>query len=158
MGDPLRLASARVLCRALFFLPVLRPLHDGYADLAEVYADRAALQADAGGRSALAAALLAFDASAPPGASGISPHRVDSLLGTAPRWRPPGLLMLLAITTLVVIVWRASRVASASTTFNLPVISSQPCILALALIALAACLAASTDPRRRRPERRRPQY
>jgi Zn-dependent protease with chaperone function len=161
MRDPLRLASARVLSRALFFLPVLRPLHDGYAELAEVHADRAARQADAGGRSALAAALLAFDASAPPGASGISPHRVDSLLGTAPRWRPPGLLMLLAITTLaglVVIVWRASQVASATATLNLPVLSSQPCILALALIPLAACLAASTDPRRGRPERRRPQH
>jgi hypothetical protein len=160
MRDPLRLASARVLSRALFFLPVLRPLHDGYAELAEVHADRAALQAVAGGRSALAAALLAFDASAPPGASGISPYRVDSLLGRAPRWRPPGLLMLVAITTLaglVVIVWRASQVASATATLNPPVISSQPCILVLALIPLAACLAAGTDPRRGRPERRRPQ-
>jgi bla regulator protein blaR1 len=153
MRDPLRLASARVL-------PVLLPLHHGYADLAEVHADRAALHAAADGRSALAAALLVFDASAPPGASGISPQRVDSLLGTPPRWRPPGLLVLLAITTLAglaVIVWRASQVASASATLNLPVISSQPCVLALALIPLAACLAATTDPRRRRPALPRPQ-
>jgi hypothetical protein len=69
--------------------------------------------------------------------------------------------MLIAITTLaglVVIVWRASQVASATATLNLPVLSSQPCILALALIPLAACLAASTDPRRGRPDRRRPQH
>jgi bla regulator protein blaR1 len=160
LRDPLRLASARVLTRALFFLPVLRPLHDGYADLAEVHADRAALQADAGGRSALAAALLAFDASAPPGASGISPHRVDSLLGTAPRWQPPAALIVLAITTLAaltVIVWRASAVASATATFNLPVLSSQPCVLALALIPLAACLAASTGKPRPQPSLGRPQ-
>jgi Zn-dependent protease with chaperone function len=153
MRDPLRLASARVLSRALFFLPVLHPLHHSYADLAEVHADRAALQADANGRSALAAALLAFDATAPPGASGISPHRVDSLLGTPPRWRPPGVLVLLAITTLAglaVIVWRASQVASANATLNLPVLSSQPCVLALALLPLAASLATITDPRRRR--------
>lgn len=160
MRDPLRLASARILSRALFFLPVLRRLQDGYADLAEVHADRAAIQADAGARSALAAALLAFDASAPPGAGGISPRRVDSLLDTPPRWRPPGLLVLLAITTLAglaVIVWRATEVASASATLNLPVISSQPCVLALAMIPLVACLALTTDPRRRRPALPRPQ-
>jgi Zn-dependent protease with chaperone function len=161
MRDPLRLASARVLSRALFFMPVLRPLQHSYADLAEVHADRAAMRADADARSALAAALLAFDASAPPGASGISPQRVDSLLDAPPRWRPPGLLVLLAITSLAglaVIVWRASEVASASATLNLPVISSQPCVLVLALIPLAACLATTTDPRRGRPKRRRPQY
>jgi Peptidase family M48 len=142
--DPLRLACARVLRRALFFLPVLRPLGDRYAHLAEVHADRAAVDAHAGGRSALAAALLAFDASAPPGASGISPHRVDSLLGAPPRWRPPAPLTMLAIVTLagfVVTVWRASQAASATATLNLPVVSSQPCVLVLALIPLAACLA-----------------
>ena len=36
LRDPLRLAVGRVLCQALFFLPVLRPLHDRYADVAEL--------------------------------------------------------------------------------------------------------------------------
>jgi Peptidase family M48 len=151
--DPLRLASTRVLSRALFFLPVLRPLQERWLHLAEVHADRAAVRAAGGGRSALAAALLAFDASAPPGASGISSHRVDSLLGAAPRWRVPAPLLLLAIATLtglVVIVWRVSQAASASATFNLPVLSSKPCVLVLALIPLAVCLAAVTRPADRR--------
>jgi hypothetical protein len=144
--DPLRLAGARVLSRALFFLPVLRPLGDRYADLAEVSADSAAVRAAAGGRAALAAALLAFDANAAPGTGGISPHRVDSLLGTGPRRRLPAPLLVLAIGTLAglaVVVWTASRTASASTTLNLPVISSQPCVLVLALVPLAACLVAT---------------
>jgi Zn-dependent protease with chaperone function len=152
MRDPLRLACARVLSRALFFLPVLRPLHDRYAHLAEVHADRAAVRTAGGGaRAALAGALLAFDASAPPGASGISPHRVNSLVGVAPRWRLPAPLTVAAIATLaalVVIVWRASQAASAAATFNLPVLSSQPCVLVLAFIPLAACLAASSGRRR----------
>ena len=43
LRDPLRLAVGRVLCQALFFLPVLRPLHDRYGDVAEMTADAAAV-------------------------------------------------------------------------------------------------------------------
>ena len=60
LRDPLRLAVSRVLCQALFFLPVLRPLHDRYADVAELDADAAALEASVGATAPLASAMLAF--------------------------------------------------------------------------------------------------
>ena len=50
-------------------MPVLRSLYERYADLAELSADRAAIQASAGKQAPLASALLVFDASAPPGVS-----------------------------------------------------------------------------------------
>ena len=81
--DPLRLAFALVLRRALFFLPVLRPLHDRHVDLAELHADRAAVRAEAGGRASLAAALLTFDATAPPG--GAESPRTASTPCSGPR-------------------------------------------------------------------------
>ncbi len=62
----------------------MQPLCDRYADVVELSADRAAVRASAGREAPLASALLAFDENAPPGASGISPERVDSLLGRPP--------------------------------------------------------------------------
>jgi Zn-dependent protease with chaperone function len=146
LRDPLRLASSRILSQALFFLPALPSLGDRYSDLAEERADAAAVRA-AGETGPLAAALLAFDAAAPPGASGISPGRVDSLLGQPPGWRLPSSLVAVSLATLAiltVLIWRASAAASAHATFNLPVLSSQPCMLFLALVptlgyALALC-------------------
>jgi Zn-dependent protease with chaperone function len=143
--DPLRFACARVLSQALFFLPALRPLGDRYGDLAEQNADAAAVEASDGEKGPLASALIAFEAAAPQGAAGISPERVDSLLGRPVHGRLPSFLIttsLVALSALVVLVWRASEVASARATFNLPVLSSQPCMLFLALVPLAACLAA----------------
>jgi peptidase M48-like protein len=143
--DPLRFACARVLSQALFFLPALRPLGDRYGDLAEQNADAAAVEASAGERGPLASALIAFEAAAPQGAAGISPERVDSLLGRPARRRLPSLLIavsLASLSVLVVLVWRASEVASAHATFNLPVLSSQPCMLVLALLPPLACMAA----------------
>ena len=52
--DPLRLAVSRVLCQALFFLPILRSLHATYADAAELTADAAALEAVDGATAPLA--------------------------------------------------------------------------------------------------------
>lgn len=143
--DPLRFACGRVLSQALFFLPALRPLGARYEALAEQKADEAAVRASAGERGPLAAALLAFDAAAPAGGAGISNERVDWLVGHAPRWRPPSALIAVSLATLctvVVVVWRASAAASAHTTFNLPVLSSQPCMLVLALLPAAVVLAA----------------
>jgi hypothetical protein len=143
--DPLRFACGRVLSQALFFLPALRPLGARYEALAEQKADEAAVRASAGERGPLAAALLAFDAAAPAGGAGISNERVDWLVGHAPRWRPPSALIVVSLATLctvVVVVWRASAAASAHTTFNLPVLSSQPCMLVLALLPAAVVLAA----------------
>jgi bla regulator protein blaR1 len=138
LRDPLRLAFSRILSQALFFLPVLPALRDRYSDLAEERADGAAVRA-AGDSAPLASALLAFDAAAPRGASGISPRRVDSLLGRPTGWQLPSSLVALALATLsvlTVVVWRASAAASAHATFNLPVLSSQPCMLVLALVPI----------------------
>jgi Zn-dependent protease with chaperone function len=140
--DPLRFACGRVLGQALFFVPVLRSLCDRYSDLAELSADDAAIRACAGGRTALASALLQFDASAPPGVSGVSPERVDSLLGHAPRWRPSWWLLAASIGSLLILlllIWRASEVASAQATFNLPFLSSQPCLVMSLLLPVGGC-------------------
>jgi Zn-dependent protease with chaperone function len=154
--DPLRFASARILSQALFFLPALRPLGDRYLELAEQRADEAAVRAGSGDRAALASALLAFESAAPAGGAGISPDRVDSLLGRPAQWRLPILLIGLSVTvlsSLVVVVWRASAAASADATFNLPVLSSQPCMLVLALIPLMAYMGARVLRRGPRPGR-----
>lgn len=138
LRDPLRLASSRILSQALFFLPALPSLGDRYSDLAEERADDAAVRA-AGETGPLASALLAFDAAAPPGTTGISPGRVDSLLGRPSGWRLPSSLVALSLATLsvlTVLVWRASAAASAHATFNLPLLSSQPCMLILALVPI----------------------
>jgi hypothetical protein len=140
--DPLRLACARVLGRALFFLPALRPLGARYSELAEQRADEAAVAAAGGTRAPRASALLAFEAARPDGL-GISPERVDSLLGAGRRPRLPiGLISVsvAALTLLIVVLWRASAVASAHSTFDLPVLSAQPCMLILALMPVLVCL------------------
>lgn len=141
--DPLRFAFVRILTQALFFVPVLRPLRDRYADVAELNADRAAVRACAGRQSPLASALLVFDASAPAGASGISPERVDSLLGQPIPWRVPISLMaasLVALSALTVLIWQASGTASARANFNLPILSSRPCILMITMLPMLGCM------------------
>jgi Peptidase family M48 len=143
--DPLRFAVGRILTRAMFFVPLLRPLFDRDADLAELNADGAAVQANAGRRGPLASALLVFDASAPPGVSGISSARVDSLLGEPVRWRLPFSLMaasLAGLSALSVLIWQVSGVASVRATFNVPFLSSQPCVVMLIVLPLLGCLAA----------------
>ncbi len=146
LRDPLRLAVSRVLCQALFFLPVLRSLHDRYADVAELTADAAALEAIDGAPGPLASAMLAIGATATGHVIGISPERVDALLGRPWAWRLPRMLLiaaLLTIAALVALVWRASASASVQATLNLPIASSQPCVLVLALVPVLACLAAA---------------
>lgn len=138
--DPLRIACARILSDALFFLPVLRVLSDRYADVAELSADRAAACVCADGEAALASALLAFDEVAPPGVSGISPERVDSLLGDPPSWHLPEVLLAASIgvlSVLSVVVWLTSRSAAAYATFNLPILSSRPCLMLVTVLAIA---------------------
>jgi hypothetical protein len=141
--DPLRLAAGRVLSDALFFLPGLRPLSERYADLAELSADRAAVHASDGNRAPLASALLVFDENCPTGATGISPERVDSLLGEPISPRIPLLLLtgsIVALAALGEAIWSLSPAASAHATFNLPLLSSAPCVAVSALLVLAVCL------------------
>jgi hypothetical protein len=76
-------------------------------------------------------------AKAPDGAVGIEAGRVDSLLG-----RPPGralpiwcaLGILAALVLLALVAMLAGRTAASSATLALPVLSRQPCIVALALL------------------------
>ena len=135
--DPLRLACGRILTQALFFVPALRTLFRRYADLAELNADGAAVRASAGGPAALASALLAFEGSG----VGISPERVDSLLGQPLVWRRPWWLLtasLGSLSSLITLTWGASQAASARATFNLPFVSSQPCLAMLTILPLLA--------------------
>ena len=143
--DPLRFAVGRILTRALFFVPVLQPLFDRDADLAELNADGAAVEASGGRQGPLASALLLFDASAPPGVSGISSARFDSLLGEPVRWRLPVWLMLASLATLAalsVLSWEVSGIASVRATFNLPFLSSRPCVAVMLALPLLGCVAA----------------
>jgi Peptidase family M48 len=143
--DPLRFAVGRILTRASFFVPVLRPLFDRDADLAELNADGAAVKASNGRQGPLASALLVFDASAPPGVSGISSERVDSLLGEPVRWRLPVWLMAASfavLSALSVLIWQVSALASARATFNLPLLSSQPCVAIMLALPMLGCAAA----------------
>jgi Peptidase family M48 len=143
--DPLRLAFGRILSQALFFVPVLRLLCDRYADLAEVNADRAAVRSSAGRQGPLASALLVFDSSAPPGASGISPARVDSLLGQPALWRLPISLLAASVATVSImglLTWQAGAVASVRATLNVPFLSSQPCVVLISLLPLLGCFVA----------------
>lgn len=104
--DPLRLAVARVLGAALFFLPALPRLLDRYANEAELAADEAA--ARDGHVAALAAALLTFDA----GGAGVHPDRVDRLLGERADARVPIAPILIA--GLIIVALVATALAGAT--------------------------------------------
>jgi hypothetical protein len=137
LRDPLRLAISRVLCQALFFLPALRSLESRYADAAELTADAAALRASEGAPGPVASAMLLFGSTDGGDVVGIHPDRVDALLGLSPATRLPRMLLLaslLTIAALIAIAWRASASASIQTSLNLPIASSQPCVLVLALV------------------------
>jgi hypothetical protein len=93
----------------------------------------------------LASALLLFDAGAPPGVSGISSARVDSLVGEPARWRLPLWPMaasLAAIAGLSLLIWQVSGAASVRATFGVPFFSSQPCVVMVILLPLLGCVAA----------------
>ncbi len=143
--DPLRIASARVLSHALFFLPVLGRLVERYAELAELRADAAAVRASDGDRAPLASALLAFGLTTHPGL-GIAPDRIDHLLGQQIASRTPRAWLLLAALTLALIGAATiviGQSASTGLTLNLPLLSHQPCILVLAALPLVAAGTAS---------------
>jgi hypothetical protein len=146
LRDPLRLAVGRVLAQALFFLPVLSALHSDYADAAELTADAAALVALDGAGGALASAMLTLGATGSDGEIAISSRRVDALLGQRVDWQRPRLLLGTALVTLALLValaWRASAGASIEASLNLPIASSQPCILVLALVPVLVATAAA---------------
>jgi hypothetical protein len=138
--DPLRIAAARGLCDALFFLPVLRRLTERYCALAELSADEAAIRSLHGDPAPLASAMLTFGEAADPAVVGIAPERVDHLLGAAPGWGLPGLLLGVSAASIAVIgllAWQLGRGALITTSLNLPVLSGQPCVVVLALVPFA---------------------
>jgi beta-lactamase regulating signal transducer with metallopeptidase domain len=142
--DPLRLATGRVLARALFFMPGLRELIRRHQVLAELSADESAVNAGAESRSALARAMLSFSDDAESGeVVGIDPARVDHLLGERPSWRFPALLCLAGLSVIALmtaVAALAGQVASGSATLAAPFLSSRPCIVVLAMIPAAVGL------------------
>jgi hypothetical protein len=142
--DPLRLATARVLSQALFFMPGLRELVRRQRALAELSADESAVNAGEENRSALARAMLGFSDNSESGeVRGIDPARVDHLLGEPPQWRFPALLCLAGLSVVALITavaTLAGQVASGSATLAAPFLSSRPCIVVLAMIPAAVSL------------------
>jgi hypothetical protein len=155
--DPLRLATGRVLARALFFMPGLRELIRRQQALAELSADESVVTADPANRSALARAMLSFSHESESGdAVGIDPARVDHLLGEPPSWRFPALLCLAGLSVLALVTAFAvlvGQVATGSATLAAPFLSSQPCIVVLAMIPAALGLIALRLARRAWPAR-----
>jgi beta-lactamase regulating signal transducer with metallopeptidase domain len=144
--DPLRLACGRVIARALFFMPALAQLVRREQALAEMSADEHAIDANPDNRAALARAMLSFsDASSSADLVGIDPARVDHLLGEAPSWRFPLLLSLAGVSVVALIVTvavLAGQVARGAATLAPPFLSSQPCVVVLALMPVLLGLAA----------------
>jgi len=136
--DPLRLAAGRVIAQALFFTPGLAELVRRQQALAELSADENAVNDAPDGRAALASAMVSiFDGSGPDNLVGIDPVRVDYLLGEPPSWRFPALLSLATASVFALVVavaLLAGQVATGSATLAPPFLSSQPCVVVLAMI------------------------
>jgi Zn-dependent protease with chaperone function len=134
--DPLRVVGARVLAEALFFLPLLRPLSEHYASLAELVADARAASSAPGSREALAAAMLAF------GHDQITAERVDHLAGEGgPAWRLPlsgAVLSVAGIAALVATLAELARHAATQASLGIPALAGKPCVVTLALVPFAA--------------------
>ena len=150
--DPLRLASTRVLADALFFVPALRRGIARQHSLAEIGADEAAVTTSGGDRAPLAGAMLSFSEASGADTAGLAPERIDYLVGEPPRWRLPLTLLLViafCVAALVALAAFAAQTASGSATLSLPLVSSAPCVVMLALIPAAVALAGVVVTRRR---------
>ena len=152
--DPLRLATGRVLARALFFLPGLEELSRRQQALAELSADESAVNAAPANRSGLAGAILSFSDTRVAGYSGgVDLARVDFLLGESPSWRFPmalcvGAAALLGLLTAIAVL--AGQVARGSATLAPPFLSRQPCVVVLAVFPTALALLVALLSRRGR--------
>jgi Zn-dependent protease with chaperone function len=153
--DPLRVATGRVLARALFLLPGVGELVQHQQALSEISADESAVHAAPANRSGLAGAMLSFsEATAAPDSAGIDPARVDYLLGESPSWRfPLGLCASAAavIAVLLAVAVLVGQEAYGSATLGVPFLSRRPCVVVLAVIPVAVSLLAARYGRRRRP-------
>lgn len=136
--DPLRLFVMRVVSHSLFFLPVLTPLTDRYAALAELEADTAAVSASHGDKRPLARALLAFDEAAHPDVVGIAPERVDSLMGTRSTWAWPAAVLtwtLVALAGLLAFAVRCVEITT-NTPLDLSAVGVQFCVSVISAAGL----------------------
>ena len=134
--DPLRLAVARVLGGALFFLPALPTLLARYTDEAELAADEAALR-DGQDVAALAAALLAFDERG----AGVDPARVDRLLGNRVDLRVPTATVLATVAIIVAVV--GLGLAGATLNGHAYLIVAGPALLVATGLAVGALVSPS---------------
>lgn len=91
--DPLRLLIGRALASSLRPIPGVGALGRRHAMLAELAADAAAVRS-LGSPAPLAGALLAFDEDEHGSVAGVTPERVDHLLGELPPERVPRALLV----------------------------------------------------------------
>jgi Zn-dependent protease with chaperone function len=141
--DPLRLACGRAFAAGMLFLPPVRGLLRRQQALTEISADDAA-RAEGIERAALASAMLTFSDASGAAPVGIDPQRIDSLLGEPPQWRFPLLWCLVTagvLVSMLALAVLAGRAASGSATLAAPFLSSQPCVVVLALVPAAALAA-----------------
>ena len=78
--------------------------------------------------------------------SAVNPARVDYLLGEPPGWRFPALMCTSTLTLLALIVTvavPAGRESAGSATLDPPFLSTQPCLVMLALIPCGMALIAT---------------
>jgi len=130
--DPLRALAAHLAVRGLFFLPALGPLGRAGALRTELAADARAVRFSRGDVTPLAAAMAEL--------GDVAPERVDQLLGGPASPQVPA--WLVAVTGIiaaaaVALAWEAWRAASLHSSFALPLVSRQPCVLMLALVPAA---------------------
>lgn len=132
--DPMRFLIVQVLADCLFFLPVMRRLRERYCTLAELAADEAAVRRGSD-RGALAAALLAF-AEGPTGVVGISPERVDHLLGESPSWELPVSMLTGAGVTIAGLGAIAMALAQTAPpgALSLAMLAGQTCMIAMVVV------------------------
>jgi hypothetical protein len=142
--DPLRLACGRALLAGLFFIPARRRMIERQQSLAEIGADEAAVLSDGVDRSALASAMLSFSQASGTDGVGVDPERIDFLLGQ-PSGSPLPLALCIGsvavIGLLSAVALLVAQVASGTATLAPPGLSSQPCIVVLAMIPAAAAIA-----------------
>jgi hypothetical protein len=128
-------------------------MSERYASLCELAADRAAVGTGSG-RSSLASALLRFgEQNNGDPAVGISPERVDSLLGDARagRWQiPPRLLGASALAATGFLAAALLGQSTAHGAINLPLLVAQSCMLSMALTPIVVAFSAVALVRRAR--------
>ena len=147
--DPLRILLARAVADGLFFVPALKQLAARYAELAELAADEAAF-AQTRDRRPLASALLVFgERDSPPSVVGVTPERVDHLLGEPPRWRVPRWVMAASAAIVIGLVAIPAAATAMGGPVDLPMLAARSCMLIMAAGGVAVLLYAGVASRSR---------